>query len=122
MDRTVRLNDNWYITDGSKKASFLKRRFAKGENLPQERKGEYTIARKFICPKQVNDTVTVFFEGDFREIEVFADKTKLEAVKTDEGKNVYDVTPFLTHGSTVISATVKGGKTTAFYFSVKRKV
>ncbi len=121
MDRTVCLNDNWYITDGSRKASPFRRRFTKGENLPQERKGEYTIARKFICPKQVNDTVTVFFDGDFTEITVFADKARLDAKKTEDGKTVYDVTPALTHGSTVISATVKGGKTTAFYFSVKRK-
>lgn len=122
MDRTVCLNDNWYITDGSKRASSLKRRFSKGESLPQERKGEYTVTRKFICPKQVNDTVTIFFAGEFSGITVFADKVRLEAIKTEDGKTVYDVTPCLTHGSTVISAAVKGGKITAFYFSVKRKV
>lgn len=121
MDRTVSLPDNWFICEGNKTPSFMTRTFGRGISLPVKRDCEYTVMRKFICPKQINDTVTVFFTGSFSSAEVFAGKERLKGQKDEEGNIRYDVTPCLSKGSTWICARVKKGSIDGFYFSVKRK-
>ncbi len=119
MDRTVSLCDNWMFFEGAavpgRKGTF----FHKTLTLPKGSDGTFTVKRKFICPKQVNDTVTVFFTGDFSGIEVFAGKSRLSPV-TDGEKTVYDVTKALKTGKTVITAVVSGGTVEKFFFSVRR--
>ncbi len=120
MNRTVALPDNWYLYKDErprkKAGGFLKKPVC----LPVQG-DSFTLCRKFICPKQVNDTVTVFFTGDYLSIEVYAAGKRLTGEKDEEGRTVFDVTSALRKGSTVISAVVSGGKTEAFYFRVKRK-
>ena len=121
MNRTVALPDNWYLSEGEsprkKAGGFLK----KPVLLPVNKEGVYTLSRKFICPKQINDTVTVYFTGNYSSLEVYASGKRLSEEKDEEGRTVFDVTSALRKGSTVISAVVKGGNTEAFYFRVKRK-
>lgn len=120
MNRTVALADKWYYKEGtapSKRAGGLMK---KPLMLPFRDNKPYTLSRKFICPKQINDTVTVFFECD-TDISVFASGKRLEAIKDKYGRTVYDVTAALSRGSTVISAVCGGGTTEAFYFRVQRK-
>ncbi len=121
MNRTVALPDKWYLYNDEKPRKRAGALFKKPVTLPVKEDSAYTVCRKFICPKQINDTVTVFFEGDFGEIKVYA-ANKLLTPETDEnGRTVFDVTPALKKGSTVISAVCNGGKMDAFYFRVKRK-
>lgn len=120
MNRTVALPDKWYYHSGKKPrkraGGFLK----KSIGLPYSDKTAYTLSRKFICPKQINDTVTVFFECD-DSIKVFASGKPLVPFKDEYDRTVYDVTPALKKGSTVISAVSDGGSIDAFYFRVQRK-
>ncbi len=119
MDRTVALCDKWYYFDGRKKAGrkglFLK----KSDNFPMSCEKTFTVKRKFVCPKQVNDTVTVFFESTDNDIEVFAGKNRIEGVFDGE-KTVFDITKELKTGVTVITAVIHGGTVEKFFFSVKR--
>lgn len=119
MDRTVSLKDQWLFFDGKKAPGRKGLMLHKKVLLPQGSKDCFTIKRKFICPKQVNDTVTVFFTGGFKELTVFADKAELIPVSHGE-KTVYDVTKALKTGKTVITAVASGGTVDDFFFSVKR--
>lgn len=119
MDRTVSLCDSWYFFNGSKKPGKSGVRLHKRVLLPQSGTSVFTLKRKFVCPKQVNDTVTVFFKGDYKSLEVFAGKERLSPVSDGE-KTVFDVTKALRTGKTVITAVVSEGSVENFFFSVKR--
>lgn len=122
MDRTVQLNDKWYYSDGEKvpvkKAPFMKATAV----LPLGSKGTFTLRKKFICPKQVNDTVKIYFTGSFRDMKVYAGKNALKGEKDSVGNKIFDVTPFIGRGIVIITATFSGGQVDGFYYSVKRKV
>ncbi len=113
MDRTVKLDDKEYIING-------KRFFGKKSRLPFECTSLFTIERKFICPKQVNDTVKIFFTGDFRIKEVRAGELILPPVMDENGNLTYDVTAALKTGKTLIHAVFLNGRVDGFYFDVKR--
>ena len=113
MDRTVQLNDRKYIINGS-------RFFGRKSSLPFESSSSFTVCRKFICPKQVNDTVKIFFTGDFRVKEVRAGKMPLTPEKGADGNVYYDVTDALKTGKTYITAEFLGGRVEGFFFDVKR--
>ncbi len=113
MDRTVKLDDKEYIING-------KRFFCKKSRLPFESPSLFTIERKFICPKQVNDTVKIFFTGDYEIKEVRAGKLVIPPVKDMDGKLTYDVTAALKTGKTRIHAVFLEGRVDGFYFDVKR--
>lgn len=122
MDRTVQLNDLWFIKDGTKAVSLLERYFGEKRNLPAESTDAFVICRKIICPKQVNDTVTVYFSGEFENLRVFGNKTQLLPLTDDSGKEVYDITPSLKTGIFYLSAFADKGKIDGFYLSVKRNI
>lgn len=113
MDRTVKLDDREYIIGG-------KGLFGKKSSLPYESESPFTIERKFICPKQVNDTVRIFFTGDFEIKEVRAGKLLLTPEKDVNGNITYNVTEALKTGTTRICAVFLGGRVEGFYFDVKR--
>lgn len=119
MDRTVALCDKWYFFDGRKKEGKKGLMLKKSASLPMSSENVFTVKRKFACPKQVNDTVTVFFEGTDKNIEVFAGKSRIEGVFDGE-KTVFDITKELKTGVTVITAVIHGGTVEKFFFSVKR--
>lgn len=119
MDRTVSLNDGWYFFDGNKKPGKKGIRFHKSVSLPRKSSSVFTLKKKFICPKQVNDTVTVFFTGDYKSLEVFAGKEKLMPSENAEN-TFFDITRALKTGKTVITAVVSDGSIDKFFFSVKR--
>lgn len=119
MDRTVSLCDSWYCFSGKKTPGKSGVRLHKRVLLPQSGTSVFTLKRKFVCPKQVNDTVTVFFKGDYKSLEVFAGKERLSPVSDGE-KTVFDVTKALRTGKTVITAVVSEGSVENFFFSVKR--
>lgn len=119
MDRTVSLCDSWYFFSGKKTPGKSGVRLHKRVLLPQSGTSVFTLKRKFVCPKQVNDTVTVFFKGDYKSLEVFAGKERLSPVSDGE-KTVFDVTKALRMGRTVITAVVPEGSVEDFFFSVKR--
>lgn len=113
MDRTVLLNDKMYIVNGG--GLFRKKSF-----LPFESTAPFTVERKFICPKQVNDTVKIFFRGTSAPYRVFADKTLLTPEKDGDGNTVYDVTSALRTGKIRLKAYFRAGRVDGFYFDVKR--
>ena len=113
MDRTVQLNDKEYIIKGRKL-------FPKKSFLPYECSTPFSVARKFICPKQVNDTVRIFFDGEYEIKEVYADNVLLVPEKGENGKIMYDVTAALKKGKTYICAYFLKGSVTGFFFDVKR--
>lgn len=113
MDRTVRLDDKEYRIGGS-------RFFGRKTSLPFESSSSFTVGRKFICPKQVNDTVRIFFTGDFEIKSVRAGKMLLVPEKGDDGHVYYDVTAALRTGKTYITAEFSGGRAEGFFFDVKR--
>lgn len=121
MNRTAALPDNWFLYKSEKPRAKAGALLKKPVMLPVKDTSAFTLCRKFICPKQINDTVSVFFEGDFTEIKVFASKKQLSPEKDENGRTVFDVTSALKRGSTVISAVCNGGSVDAFYFRVKRK-
>lgn len=120
MNRTVALPDKWYYHSGKKPRKTAGGFLNKNIELPFSCDSSYTLSRKFICPKQINDTVTVFFESQC-DIEVFASGKLLAPFRDEFGRMVYDVTAALKKGSTVISAVSDGGSIDAFYFRVQRK-
>ena len=122
MDRTVKLNDMWFFREGKKDVSFLEKHFGEKGNLPVESKNAFVICRKIICPKQVNDTVTVCFSGEYENMRVFGDKLQLTPFLNEEGKEVYDITPSLKTGVFYLSAFADKGKIDGFYLSVKRDI
>lgn len=113
MDRTVKLDDKKYVINGS-------RFFGRKSSLPFESSSAFSIGRKFVCPKQVNDTVRIFFTGDFRIKEVRAGKKSLVPEKGEDGNIYYDVTEALKTGKTYITAEFSGGRAEGFFFDVKR--
>ena len=115
MDRTVLLNDQEFIINGRKL-------FPTKSFLPYESNVPFTIKRKFICPKQVNDTVKIFFKGDFEINEVRADDVLLSPVKDDEGNITFDVTAALKRGKIFLTASFFKGRVDGFYFDVKRNL
>ncbi|MBR3768752.1 MAG: hypothetical protein IKL10_11025 [Clostridia bacterium] len=120
MDRTISLNDLWCFSDGIKKPQKLSLLFDKKTTLPVKRTSSFTIQRKIICPKQVNDTVSVFFTGEYEGIKVYAGKKLLWSEKDSEGRDIFDITPALKTGKTVITATFGTGNADGFFLSVKR--
>lgn len=116
MDRTIALTDKWYCYDGVKKPIF-----AKKAEFPVSKSSAFTLRKKIVCPKQVNDTVTVFFKGSFGDLKVFASGTELSSVVNQDGITVYDITPALKTGKTTLTATFSDGKVDGFFLSVKRK-
>ena len=119
MDRTVALCDKWCFFDGRKKEGKRGMLLKKTASFPMSSDGVFTVKRKFVCPKQVNDTVTVFFESTDKDIEVFAGKSRIEGFSDGE-KTVFDITKELKTGVTVITAVIHGGTVDRFFFSVKR--
>ena len=113
MDRTVLLNDKMYIVNGG--GLFRKKSF-----LPFESTAPFTVERKFICPKQVNDTVKIFFRGTSAPYRVFVDKTLLTPEKDGDGNTVYDVTAALRTGKIRLKAYFRAGRVDGFCFDVKR--
>lgn len=113
MDRTVKLDDKKYVINGS-------RFFGRKSSLPFESSSAFSIGRKFVCPKQVNDTVRIFFTGDFRIKEVRAGRKPLVPEKGEDGHIYYDVTEALKTGKTYITAEFFGGRAEGFFFDVKR--
>ena len=113
MDRTVQLNDRKYIINGS-------RFFGRKSSLPFESSSSFTVCRKFICPKQINDTVRIFFTGDAVIKRVTAGKLVLSPGEKINGCISYDVTAALKTGKTRITAEFEGGRAEGFYFDVKR--
>lgn len=109
----MRLDDKEYIING-------KRFFGKKSRLPFENGSLFTIGRKFICPKQVNDTVRIFFTGDFKIKEVRAGEMLLAPENDGNGNVTYNVTPALKTGKTYIQAVFCEGRVDGFYFDVKR--
>lgn len=115
MDRTVKLDDKAYVINGS-------RFFSKKRCLPFESDTPFTIGRKFICPKQVNDKVRIFFTGDFEVKEVRAGKMLLTPVTDEKGNVTYDVTAALKTGKIYINAAFLKGRVEGFCFDVKRTI
>ena len=113
MDRTVKLDDKAYVINGS-------RFFGRKRSLPFESSSSFTVGRKFICPKQVNDTVRIFFTGDAEVKEVRAGKQLLTPETDAEGRLTFNVTDALKTGKTYIEAVFSGGRVDGFYFDVKR--
>ncbi len=113
MDRTVLLNDKTYIINGG--GLFRRKSF-----LPFESSASFTVEKKFICPKQVNDTVKIFFRGTVTPYRVFADKTLINPEKDADGNTVYDVTAALKTGKIRLKAYFGAGRVDGFYFDVKR--
>ena len=113
MDRTVKLDDKEYVINGS-------RFFGKKSRLPFDSSSSFTVIRKFICPKQVNDTVRIFFTGDFSIKEVRAGKQLLTPEKDVNGQVSYNVTEALKTGKVYITAEFLCGRVDGFYFDVKR--
>lgn len=113
MDRTVRLDDKEYVIGGS-------RFFGRKRSLPYESSSPFTVGRKFICPKQINDTVRIFFTGDFEIKQVRAGKTVLSPEKGADGIVYYNVTEALKTGKTYINAEFLRGRVEGFFFDVKR--
>ena len=122
MDRTVKLNDMWFFREGGKNVSFFEKHFAEKKNLPVKSDKPFVICRKIICPKQVNDTVTVYFAGEYENLRVFADKTQLSSVINKDGKEVYDITASLKKGVFYLSVNADKGKIDDFFLSVKRNI
>lgn len=112
MDRTVRLDDKKFILGGR----FSLRKIS----LPYESTAPFTVSRKFICPKQINDTVRIFFTGDAVIKRVTAGKLVLSPGEKINGCISYDVTAALKTGKTRITAEFEGGRAEGFYFDVKR--
>ena len=113
MDRTVKLDDKQYVIGG-------RRFFGRKRSLPFECGSSFTVGRKFICPKQVNDTVKIFFTGDFEVNQVRAGKTVLVPEKGADGIVYYNVTAALRTGKTYITAEFFSGRVDGFFFDVKR--
>ena len=113
MDRTVKLDDKEFIING-------KRFFGRKSRLPFESSSPFTVGRKFVCPKQVNDTVRIFFTGDAELLEIRAGKELLTPERDENGNVTYNVTSALKTGKTYIEAVFSGGKVEGFYFDVKR--
>ncbi len=122
MDRTVRLDDMWLFREGQRSIGFLERHFKEKRNLPVESSDAFVICRKIICPKQVNDTVTVHFSGECENLRVFGDNTRLSPFINEDGKEVYDITPALRTGIFYIYAFADKGRIDGFYLSVKRNI
>ncbi len=121
MDRTVLLDSDWRFVDGVKAPSAFSAFSGKPAQLPAESdKIAFTLIKKIICPKQVNDTVTVYFDGEFKSIELFAGKKLLKPCAVDDKKQIFDITPALKTGKTVLTAHIFGGCVKGFYLSVKR--
>lgn len=120
MDRTVKLNDSWHIINGKKKG--VSGIFSKKRELPFSCDAPFILERKFICPKQVNDTVRIFFEGEYEINEVRASDKILPPEKDENGKVTYNITPALKTGKTQITASFNKGNVNGFFFSVKRTV
>ena len=68
----------------------------------------------------MNDTVRIFFTGDFEIKSVRAGKMLLVPEKGDDGHVYYDVTAALRTGKTYITAEFSGGRAEGFFFDVKR--
>lgn len=120
MDRTISLNSEWYFYEGIKKPSVKGGLFKKTVTLPINSSDAFSVVRKIICPKQVNDTVTVYFDGDFSDMKVYAGKKLLNAFADENGNTVYDITAALKTGKTCLCATVSKGSINGFFLSVKR--
>ena len=121
MDRTVALNSDWRFFYGLRKPSVFGEFRGVAASLPVESdKIVFTLTKRIVCPKQVNDTVTVYFDGSFKRIELLAGKKPLEGVLDENGKYVFDITSALKTGKTLLTAHVFGGSADGFYLSVKR--
>lgn len=120
MDRTIELTDNWIYFDGEKRNGGTAGFFRKTAVFPVAGASSFTLRRKIICPKQVNDTVTVFFTGEYEGMRLYAKNVLLSPVKDGEGKTVYDITPALKTGKTVLNAFFEKGRADGFFLSVKR--
>lgn len=120
MDRTLTINDMWRITHvNGKRLGFLKGLSSK-VTLPYSSVVSFTFKRKIICPKQVNDTVTVHFSPQNEPTAVLVGRKRLLPQKDEEGKNVYDITSALKTGQTSISVSFSGGKAESVFLSIKR--
>lgn len=120
MDRTILLTDKWYYYGGMKKPSSGIGFFAEKAVFPVKNNSSFTLKKKVICPKQVNDTVTVFFDGDYNGLRVFASGKEVSPRNIENGITVYDITPALRTGKTTVTATFSGGTVDGFFLSVKR--
>lgn len=120
MDRTISLTDKWYYYDGLK-IPFGTGLFAKKAEFPLQKTSSFTLRKKIICPKQVNDTVTVFFSGNFNGLTVFASGKEVPSSVNCDGITVYDITSALKTGKTTVTATFDEGNVNGFFLSVKRK-
>ena len=121
MDRTVELNSDWRLFDGAVGPSVFRRIGGCVVSLPAASdEAVFTLTKKLVCPKQINDTVTVCFDGSFKRIELFAGRRMLAGRQDENGKYVFDITPALKTGKTLLTAHVFGGCADGFYLSVKR--
>ncbi len=121
MDRTVCLNSDFFFFDGIKAPSVFNTVFSGRTELPKKSdSGCFTLVKKIICPKQINDTVTVCFSGEYESIRLFAGKQELSPAGMTDEKACFDITPALKTGKTVLTAHVYGGGADGFFLSVKR--
>ena len=120
MDRTVLLKDQWQVFDGKDKPSLLRVLSCEKCLLPVRRESSFVLRRKIICPKQINDTVRIFFASAAEITDVFGGKKKLAPEVSPDGTAVYDITDALKSGSTVITAYFGKGEVSGFYLDVKR--
>lgn len=122
MDRTVLLNDKWHCIEGEKAPS-KRAMLCEGKDfLPFESSSVFTLKKKFICPKQINDTVKIYFTGEYSGMKVFAGMNLLEGASDEEGRTVFDITAFIGRGIVPLTVVVDSGRVDGFYYSVKRKV
>ncbi len=118
MDRTVILNDLWSFEASVKKPSgnfFLKK-----DELPVKSASPFTLKRKIIMPKQVNDTVKAGFSGDYKIYRFYAGKNLVLPEENEDGEYVFDITPFLRTGISHITAVFESGEVEEFFLTVKR--
>ena len=118
MDRTVILNDLWSIDSGIKAPSgnFLKKK----ESLQVKSSSPFTVKRKVIMPKQVNDKVWAGFSGEYKFYRFYAGKNLVHPETDEEGRTVFDITPFLKTGITHITAIFECGEVKEFFLTIKR--
>lgn len=117
MDRTFKSNGNIYYFAGiSEKIPLRKAFMQKSTELPIKSGSPFTLIKKLMIPKQINDRIFVSFSGDYTDIRVYAGKFSVRGDKN----GLYDITPTLKRGRTVITLIVKGGSVTDFFVTVKR--
>lgn len=121
MDRTVCLNSDFIFYDGIKAPSVLNTLLSGRTELPvSSESSSFTLVKRIICPKQINDTVSVYFSGKYESIRLFAGKKELMPVGRINENEVFNITPALKTGKTVLTAQIHGGCAEGFFLSVKR--